>query len=78
MFRLLGRKPQKMLPLGRWQTDKAITDSMRLADLANYDSCGTCGIPDYENPKGKFLTVDDDVIDAGIAPYSFDLYIKKD
>jgi hypothetical protein len=78
MIRLFGRKPQKMLPLGRWQTDKAITDSMRLADLANHDSCGTCGIPEYNPPKDKYLTVGDDVIDIGIVPYSFHLYIKKD
>ena len=75
MFRLFVRKSQKALPLGRWQTDKALTDSMRLAALANYDSCGTCGIPEYETPK--YLSVDDDVIDVGFVPYTFDLYNKK-
>ena len=74
MLRLLGRKPQKALPLGRWQTDKAIADSMRLADLANYDSCGTCGLPQYKKPENEYLSIGDDVIDIGIIPYSFHLY----
>ena len=38
---------------------------MRLADLANYDSCGTCGIPNYNSPPEKYVSVADDVIDIG-------------
>tara|TARA_Y100000817_G_scaffold312948_1_gene307916 strand:- start:983 stop:1225 length:243 start_codon:yes stop_codon:yes gene_type:complete len=77
MFRLL--KSTKQLPLGRWKTDKSITVKMRLADLANYDSCGTCGIPNYDAPPEKYLSVGDDVVDLGYNPLpgSFDLYKQK-
>ena len=80
MFRLLGRKPQKALQLGRWKTDKTTTASMRLADLANYDSCGTCGLPDYAEKveeSEKYVAVADDVVYVSYMPYSFDLTCKK-
>lgn len=80
MFRLLGKKSQKALPLGRWKTDKTIKTSMRLADLANYDSCGTCGLPDYPEKvdnSGKYVAVADDVVYVGYTPYSFDLTFNK-
>ena len=65
MFRLLSRKTQKMLPLGRWRTDKAVADTLRLVDLANYDSCGTCGLPQPDVPKEKYIIVEDNVIYIG-------------
>lgn len=73
MLRFLGRKTQKALPLGRWNTDKAITVQMRLADLANYDSCGTCGIPESKPLADKYIGIEDDVINIGymVAPGSF-------
>lgn len=80
MFRLLGRKPQKALQLGRWKTDKSTTVSMRLADLANYDSCGTCGLPDYSEKveeSEEYIAVADDVIYIAYTPYSFDLLGPK-
>ena len=79
MLRFLGRKTQKSLPLGRWNTDKAITVKMRLADLANYDSCGTCGIPESKPPVDKYIGIEDDVIDIGYmaAPGSFHVNTNK-
>lgn len=35
--------------LGRWSVDTSVDITNRKIDLANYDSCGTCGIP----PKNK-------------------------
>lgn len=69
------RRAMKQLPLGRWQTDKTMRESMRLADLANYDSCGTCGMPE----KDTWIALEDDVIDVGYMPIpgSFDVYKKK-
>ena len=50
-------------------------ESMRMADLANYDSCGTCGMPE----KDTWIALEDDVIDVGYMPVpgSFDVYKKK-
>ena len=31
--------------LGRWSVDTSVDITNRKIDLANYDSCGTCGIP---------------------------------
>ena len=78
MFRFFVKK-QKSLPLGRWNTDKAITVKMRLADLANYDSCGTCGIPDSTTPNDKYIFIEDDVIDVGyiVGTGSFHVYKNK-
>ncbi len=78
MFRFFTKG--KKVPLGRWNTDKPITVSMRLADLANYDSCGTCGIPRKKKSVPEtFVAVADDVIDIGYNPLpgSFDIYKQK-
>lgn len=77
MFRILSKA--KQTPLGRWKTDKPITVSMRLADLANYDSCGTCGIPNYNSPPEKYISVADDVIDIGythVLPGVYEIHSK--
>lgn len=44
MYRFL---PVKKIKLGRWDTEKGTREIMRVLDLANYDSCGTCSIPEY-------------------------------
>lgn len=68
MFRIF--KSLKPVPLGRWNTDKPIDATLRLIDLANCDSCGTCAVPE-KKPKMKvhieerYLFVEGDVIDIG-------------
>ena len=44
MFRIF--KSLKPVPLGRWNTDKPVDATLRLIDLANCDSCGTCTVPE--------------------------------
>ena len=39
-------KSLKPVQLGRWKTDKSVDATLRLIDLANCDSCGTCTIPE--------------------------------
>ena len=75
--RLLSMKTQKALPLGRWQTGVTINEIDRKADLANCDSCGTCGVPEHKTKTSTFM-VGDDVIDVGdlITIGSFDLHSK--
>ena len=81
MFRIF--KSLKPVPLGRWKTDKSIDATLRLIDLANCDSCGTCTVP-VKRPtmkvdiKEKFLSIEGDVIDIGCMPVpgSFELHTK--
>ena len=40
--------------LGRWSVDTSVDITNRKIDLANYDSCGTCGIP----PKKIIIKTD--------------------
>lgn len=83
MFRIF--KSLKPVPLGRWNTDKPIDATLRLIDLANCDSCGTCTVPE-KKPKMKvhieerYLFVEGDVIDIGYMPLpgSFELYKKSE
>ena len=65
MFRIF--KSLKPVPLGRWNTDKTIDATLRLIDLANCDSCGTCGItePKEIHIQERYLFVEGDVIDIG-------------
>ena len=82
-------KKQKPLPLGRWAFN-SLNETQRKIDLANCDSCGTCGLEHYEKKtiikvpeskllkkketSDKFLLCEDDIIDFGIYPGSFTLY----
>ena len=82
-------KKQKPIPLGRWAFN-SLNETQRKIDLANCDSCGTCGLEDYkkktiikvpeskllkkEETNDKFLMWEDDIIDLGIYPGSFTLY----
>jgi len=68
MFRLF--KSFKPVPLGRWSTDKPIDITLRIIDLANCDSCGTCGVPVEKatmkiNVEEKYLFIEGDVINIG-------------
>ena len=52
MFRNILRK-SKNIKLGRWNTNKENDTINRQIDLANCDSCGTCGLTDYSKKKVK-------------------------
>ena len=52
MFRNIFRK-SKNIKLGRWNTNKKSDTINRQIDLANCDSCGTCGINDSKSIKIK-------------------------
>ena len=56
MFRIF--KSLKPVPLGRWNTDKPIDATLRLIDLANCDSCGTCTVPEKRPKIEKYLFVE--------------------
>ena len=58
MLRFLKRRAAN-IKLGRWDTNKTSVAEMRLADLANCDSCGTCGL---SNCNKHYLHIGDDVI----------------
>ena len=79
-------KKQKPLPLGRWAFN-SMTETQRKIDLANCDSCGTCGLENYkkntikvpekklfDKKNEKYLLCEDDIVDLGIYPGSFTLY----
>lgn len=87
MFLKLFKK-QKPTQLGRWAFN-SITETQRKIDLANCDSCGTCGQKEYtkntvikvpekklfkNKNTDKFLLCGDDIIDFGIYPGSFTLH----
>jgi len=76
MFRIF--KSLKPVPLGRWNTDKPIDATLRLIDLANCDSCGTCTVPEKRPKIERYLFVEGDVIDIGYMPLpgSFELHRK--
>ena len=77
MFRLL--KVIKPVALGRWKTDKPLDATLRLIDLANCDSCGTCTIPEQTPEEPTYLLVEDSVVNNSYIPLpgSFDLYYKN-
>lgn len=88
MLRFLRKTSNKKIPLGRWSTDKGPKEMMRIADLANYDSCGTCGLPDIQpdiavevsKVQEKYVSLEDDLIymeDYLYAPGSFHIYKIK-
>tara|TARA_B100001175_G_C19321174_1_gene547820 strand:+ start:85 stop:357 length:273 start_codon:yes stop_codon:yes gene_type:complete len=87
MFLKLFKK-QKPTQLGRWAFN-SITETQRKIDLANCDSCGSCGQKEYTKKtvikvpetklfknknNDKFLLCGDDIIDFGIYPGSFTLH----
>ena len=76
MFRLL--KQCKPVPLGRWNTNKPSQATLRLIDLANCDSCGSCAVPEKKAEKAQYLHVEGDVIEIGYMPLlgSFELHRK--
>lgn len=53
MFRKILRRSSTNIKLGRWDTNKRNETINRQIDLANCDSCGTCGINDYKSVKIK-------------------------
>lgn len=59
MFRLFKNRTAN-IKLGRWDTNKASVIEMRLADLANCDSCGICA--STNNIHDSYLSIDDDII----------------
>ena len=56
MFRNILSK-SKHIKLGRWNTHKKNDAIIRQIDLANCDSCGTCGIQDYSNNENKKINI---------------------
>ncbi len=58
MFRFL--KSFKPVVLGRWSTNKPTSAMLRSIDLANCDSCGTCGVPEklVIKIKEKYLFIE--------------------
>lgn len=56
MFRNILSK-NKRIKLGRWNTHKKNEDIINQIDLANCDSCGTCGIHDYSNKQNKQINI---------------------
>ena len=76
MFRYLKRV--NPIRLGRWNTEKTVEETLRLIDLANCDSCGTCTVPKQETTLERFVHVEGDVIDIGYMPLpgSFELHRK--
>lgn len=75
MFRYILKK-NKPIRLGRWNTDKQTEATLRLIDLANCDSCGTCTVPKQKNKPKRYLYLDGDIVDVSNMPGSFDLYRK--
>jgi len=88
MFLFKIFKKQKPTPLGRWALN-SVRETQRKIDLANCDSCGTCGLENYKKQtikvsenklfgknktNDKYLLCADDIIDLGIYPGSFTLY----
>ena len=70
----------KPLPLGRWRTDKPIDATMRMIDLANCDSCGTCNVPkEKDTLTSEYIFVEGDEVDLGYMPLpgSFELHRKN-
>lgn len=58
-------KQWKPVPLGRWNTNKPSQATLRLIDLANCDSCGTCPLPEKKPNVDRYLHVEGDVVDIG-------------
>jgi len=77
MFRYILKK-KNPIRLGRWDTNKQQEATLRLIDLANCDSCGTCTVPKQTHAPKRYLYVDGDIVDIGYMPLpgSFDLYAK--
>tara|TARA_B110000008_G_scaffold278706_1_gene323296 strand:+ start:3628 stop:3897 length:270 start_codon:yes stop_codon:yes gene_type:complete len=88
MFLFKIFKKQKPVPLGRWALN-SLNETQRKIDLANCDSCGSCGLKQYKKKttikvsetklfenkiSDKYLLCEDDIIDFGIYPCSFTLY----
>ena len=79
MFKNLfkGTKP---VVLGRWSTNTTTDIIERRIAMAHCDNCGTCKVPETK-PKitiKPMVVLNDDVIDLGYAPGSFDLHrIRK-
>ena len=81
MFKNLLFKTTKPLVLGRWSTGTSKEIIERRIAMAHCDNCGTCTVP--ENTTREKISIkpmvilEDDVIDLGYAPGSFDLHRIK-